>query len=124
MVEELGPHLTVRRSTDAFVVGCKAPKIVEQQMIEEIGTALGDLVKNESSLKVVLDFSGVNHLSSGALGMLVTLYKDTVARDGSMKISSISPQIAEVFKITRLSKFFDVYENSDQAVASFGLAAD
>lgn len=111
--------LTVERNADVCVVAFNSTKIVEEAVIEEIGRELCALVESEAGASIVLDFAGVDHLSSGALGMLVTVYNDSRKKDGCLRIANICDQIREVFKITRLDRFFEVFDSTEAAVASF-----
>ena len=51
--------------------------------------------------------------------MLITLNKLIEGTSGNLKLSEITPQIYEVFKITRLNKLFDIYDTRDEALKSF-----
>ena len=71
------------------------------------------------TIKILLDFANVEHLSSAALGMLINLQKEVDKQNGTLKLSDINPQIYEVFVITKLNKLFQIHEDAPQAVASF-----
>ena len=112
-------HLSVRESRGVKVVEFSDRKILEELSIAEIGEELGKLVEDNAAIKLLLSFQNVEHLSSAALGMLITLNKRIGERGGSLKLSDIAPQIFEVFKITRLNKLFEIYGTSDEALQSF-----
>jgi len=61
----------------------------------------------------------VDHLSSAALGALITIHNKLKARGGVLKLANIDPQIYEVFVITKLNKLFEIHESLDAAVESF-----
>lgn len=95
-------------------------KILDELCILEIQEELSRVVDQAPGLKLVLSFKNVEHLSSAALGMLITLRKKVVEEGGGrLKLSDINPQIYEVFKITRLNKVFDIYPSIDKARESF-----
>ncbi len=94
-------------------------KILDELAIQEIQDELLKLVnERDDGNRLVLSFSNVDHLSSAALGMLITLNKKVKEKKGILKLSDIKPQIFEVFKITRLNKMFDIYDTLEQARAS------
>jgi anti-sigma B factor antagonist len=94
-------------------------KILDELAIQEIQDELLKLVGDrEDGSRLVLSFANVDHLSSAALGMLITLNKKVKEKKGMLKLSDIKPQIFEVFKITRLNKMFDIYDTLEQARAS------
>ena len=113
------PHLTVIETDQARIVEFADRKILEELSIAEIGDELSKLVQDYPGLNLLLSFQHVEHLSSAALGMLITLNKEIEGKSGKLKLSEIAPQIYEVFKITRLNKLFDIYDSRDEALKSF-----
>ncbi len=112
-------HLTVTESNGVSVVGFADRKILEELSIREIEDEIGQLIDGHPDKNLLLSFKNVDHLSSAALGMLITLNKKMSDQTGKLKLSDISPQIFEVFKITRLNKLFDIHPTADQALQSF-----
>ena len=113
------PHLTVIETDTARIVEFADRKILEEISISEIGDELSKLVQDNPGINLLLSFHHVEHLSSAALGMLITLNKEIEGKSGKLKLSEITPQIYEVFKITRLNKLFDIYDTRDEALKSF-----
>jgi len=69
--------------------------------------------------KIVLNFGGVDFLSSAALGALITLQKEMNAKDSQLRMCNIRPKIYEVFAITKLNRFFDIRDTRADALSSF-----
>jgi len=84
-----------------------------------IGDEIAALVDAVPSPKLVISFANVEHLSSAALGTLITINNRIRGRSGQLRLSHIDPQIYEVFAITRLNKLFQIHETTDEAVKSF-----
>ncbi len=118
-MEQPSSHLKVKRSDSVSVVEFADRKILEELSIQEIGEELDELVESEPGVKLLLNFKNVDHLSSAALGMLITLNKKIKERDGDLKLSDINRQIFEVFKITKLNRVFDIHDHADDAMAAF-----
>ncbi len=112
-------HLTISESNGIKVIRFTERKILEELSISEIGDELSKLVTDSPGVKMLLNFERVEHLSSAALGMLITLNKRVKEQGGKLKLSDIAPQIFEVFKITRLNKLFGIYGTAEQALSSF-----
>ncbi|RJP40593.1 MAG: anti-sigma factor antagonist [Phycisphaerales bacterium] len=112
-------HLTFHASGDVTVVEFSDRKILDELSINEIGEELTGLVGRQPGIRLLLNFRNVEHLSSAALGMLIKLNQAIGEKRGSMKLSNISPQIYEVFKITRLNEVFDIHDTADRALAAF-----
>lgn len=118
MAEERS-RLTIAERNGVSVVHFEDRKILEEIFIAEIGEELTRLVDAKPTVKLLLSFKNVDHLSSAALGMLITLNKQVGEKNGRLRLSDISPQIYEVFKITRLNKLFDIHESAEDALQSF-----
>lgn len=113
------PHVSVKNSGEVRIVEFADRKIIEELFISEIGEELSRVVAGMSDVKMLLSFKNVEHLSSAALGMLITLHKQVAEKKGQLKLSDITPQIYEVFKITRLNKLFSIYGTAREALADF-----
>ena len=118
MVDEK-PHISVKDSEGVKIVEFADRKILEELSISEIGEELAKVVTGMGDVKMLLSFKNVEHLSSAALGMLITLNKHVAEKRGKLKLSDITPQIYEVFKITRLNKLFSIYGTDKEALADF-----
>ncbi len=119
MAEQRNSHISVIDADGVKVVEFSDRKILEELSITEIGDELSKLVADGDGIKILVSFKSVEHLSSAALGMLIKLNKQVSDANGTLKLSNISPQIYEVFKITRLNKLFDIHEDTDSALAAF-----
>lgn len=117
MAEE-HPHLTIKNSGGVRLVQFFDRKILDELAITEIGEELTDLVNNVENIKLLLSFKNVEHLSSAALGVLITLNRLVAEKGGQLRLADISPQIFEVFKITRLNKLFQIYPTTQEALSS------
>ena len=112
-------HVTVTKDNGISVARFADRKILEELAISEIGDELSRIVDSESRIKLLLSFGNVEHLSSAALGMLITLNEKINKSNGRLILAEISPNIYEVFKITRLNKLFEICDTSEQALQKF-----
>ncbi len=113
------PNLKVTQQGDIKVIEFEDRKILEELMISQIGEILLQLVGTDPQPKLLLDFQHVQHLSSAALGMLITLNKQLAEQQGQLVLANIDPQIYEVFKITRLNKLFNIQSTTQDAMKAF-----
>ncbi len=116
---EVQVNLNITNQGNIRVVKFEDRKIIEELMINQIGERLSELADAEDNPRILLDFDHVEHLSSAALGMLITLNKKLSERNGRLVLVNIRPQIYEVFKITRLNKLFNIQKNRDDAIKAF-----
>lgn len=93
--------------------------ILDEANIQQIGEEISRLVEDQPQPKVLISFQNVDHLSSAALGTLITINNKIRGKEGQLRLADIDPQIYEVFVITKLNKLFQIYDSADQALASF-----
>ena len=92
--------------------------ILNEAQVQAFGKALLALA-DVPGRRVILNFLGLQHLTSLALGELIRLHKRLAESGGELCLADIDPRIYEVFTITRLDRLFKIYEREDEAVASF-----
>lgn len=112
-------RLRVRKVDNVTQVEFVDRNILDESNIHQIGEEITHLVEADQNPKVVISFANVDHLSSAALGTLITIHNKVKARSGQLRLAKIDPQIYEVFVITKLNKLFEIHEDVDRAMASF-----
>ena len=85
---------------------------------DEFGKAVRDLLEAGTRCLVV-DLSGVAHMNSMALGVMIGLHTSYVNRKGKFKLCHLDTKIQNMLVITRLGLVFDVYATEREAVESF-----
>ena len=110
-------HKRIRIADDGTVtiVTFIDKKILEAASIQELGDELFGLIAGGVE-KLVLDFDGVEFLSSAALNKLIILDKKVKAGSGDMVLCNLRQEIHEVFVITRLNQLFVIEDTVDEAV--------
>ena len=93
--------------------------ILDEANIQQIGDEISQIIDELESPRLLISFENVDHLSSVALGTLITINNKIRGKDGQLRLANIDPQIYEVFVITKLNKLFEIHEGSEQAIASF-----
>jgi len=112
-------RIDVTKSADVSIVRFLDKKILDEAGILELGSELFGLVEVENRKKILLSFTGVEFLSSAALGKLITLDRKVKSHKGRMKMSDIRPEILDVFQITKLDKVFDIHAGEAEAISAF-----
>ena len=115
----LKPKISVEYSEKATIVTFTEEKILEERDISELQSSLNGVIEQAEKINLVLDFTTVKFLSSVVLGLLIRVSKKVYERDGQLRLCNINPRVYEIFKITRLTKIFDIYPDRDAAIASF-----
>jgi anti-sigma B factor antagonist len=112
-------RLKVKREASIIEVGFRDRNILDEANIQQIGEEIKALLSAEAQPKLLINFADVDHLSSAALGQLITINNQIRALKGQLRLSNIDPQIYQVFVITKLNKLFEIHDSAEKARASF-----
>ena len=93
--------------------------ILDEANIQQIGDEISKIIDSHSEPRILISFDNVDHLSSSALGTLITINNKIRVKDGQLRLANIDKQIYEVFVITKLNKLFQIHEATEEAMASF-----
>lgn len=114
-----GSRLKVKQHNNVTQVEFIDRNILDEANIQQIGEEIAGLIDAGNAPRLLISFSNVDHLSSAALGQLITINNRVKSRQGQLRLANIDPQIYEVFKITKLDKLFQIHESTENALASF-----
>lgn len=112
-------RIDVTKCGDISVVTFRDRKILDETAIQELGAELFGLVELDNRKAILLDFAGVEFLSSAALGKLITFDRKVKNSKGRLKMCGVAPGILEVFQVTKLNKVFDIRPDAAEALAAF-----
>jgi len=112
-------RLVISQEGEVTTIGFLDRNILEEASIQQIGDEIGELILASPNPKLLLNFENVEHLSSAALGTLITINNNVKKQGGQLRLSNIDPQIYEVFVITKLNKLFVIHDDNAAALASF-----
>ena len=115
MAEQL-PRLKMSKQGSVSVVELVDKKVLDEASINQIGEQLFALAAASPQPRIVLDFTQVGHMSSSALGMIITLHKRVREKGGRLRLCNILPSIYEVFVITRLNEVFSICATRAEAL--------
>ena len=113
---EVKPRISVEYAGNATVVNFTDEKILEEKDIQALQESIMSVIESASGgISLILDFGNVRFLSSAVLGLLIRISKRIYEQDGQLRLCNINPKIYEIFKITRLTKTFDIYKDIESA---------
>ena len=104
---------------EVMVVYLGHTRVVDQAKIDEIARTLEKLLNRCEHGKMLLNFEGVKFMGSAMLGKLITLNKRCKDAAVHLKLCSIDPQIMQVFKMTKLDKVFQIFDDEERALSAF-----
>jgi len=114
-----GPKIAVSREGQITIVELLDEEILEEGTINVIADSVFSVVADGTGIKLIISFAQVRHLSSSALGMLIRINKRVEESGGTLKLSHLRKPLLEIFKITRLDRSFDIYNDNNAALRSF-----
>lgn len=112
---DIKPRVSVEYTADATIVSFTDEKILEEQDINALQDTIMSVIEQTERINLILDFGNVRFLSSAVLGLLIRISKRIYEQQGRLKLCNIDPKIYEIFKITRLTKTFDIYKDVESA---------
>ncbi|MEZ6135691.1 MAG: STAS domain-containing protein [Pirellulaceae bacterium] len=115
-------RMVVTVAGDVAKVRFTDKKIVDSANIEEMGEEMFSLVDKEHYKHVLLNFEGVEFLSSAALNKLILMDKKVKQVGGVLRLCNLRAEIMEVFTITRLNRVFDIRKTEAEASKAFGVS--
>ncbi|MCC7205362.1 MAG: STAS domain-containing protein [Phycisphaeraceae bacterium] len=80
-------------------------------LIEE----LANRMRCDGATRFILDLAKVEYVDSSCIGSLVTFLQDLQAVHGSLMFACCQPNVAFLFKVTRLDTIFAMFDDVEQA---------
>ncbi len=111
-------HIRVQTQLGVSVIGFSESRITDELVIQKIGKELLAVVDAQPLPKVAISFTGVEQLSSAALGVLISVNTRVKTKGGKLCLCDIAKPIFEIFKITKLDRLFLTAESVEKACAS------
>lgn len=109
-------RLSTRALDGVMVVDCSGRIVFGEE-----SATLRDTVKKllAQSPRLVLNLAEVDHIDSGGLGTLVSLYTTARNAGGALKLARLTQRVADLLQLTKLVSIFEVFDNEQLAAQSF-----
>ncbi len=92
--------------------------LFDDRTVREVSDQLGAALPNDGKpIKVVLDFSGVDLISSSLLGKLILLQRRVDGSGGKLRLCELSPTVQSVFRTSNLDRLFAIVRDRRAALA-------
>lgn len=69
---------------------------------------------------IVLNLAEVYYMDSSGLGELVAAHTTANQQGGKLKLMKLAPRVKDLVQLTKLFQMFEVFNDEDSAVRSFG----
>jgi anti-sigma B factor antagonist len=118
MSSTTSPRLLLDSVDGATVVTFAEKSLINGQLIQEVAAEL-DLLSEPALLKVLVNFGGVQFLSSTLLAELLRISWRVSAAGGQIKLCCIAPDLIEIFRATGFDRIFQIHDEEWRALDSF-----
>ena len=113
------PHLAVANNHGVTSLRFLDRQLVDGINLDALWQEVFQLIESRHRKHFVLDFSLVDFLACTALGKLIAVHKKVGGLNGMLKLCCISPEVLEVFSITKLDGLFRIEDTEASAIAAF-----
>ncbi|HIJ69788.1 MAG TPA: STAS domain-containing protein [Planctomycetes bacterium] len=117
-MDKVQPKIAVEYGKNTTIVTLTEERILDESEVQALSDSLMPLVEEADGINLVIDFGNVKFLTSAVLGLLIRVSKKVYESGGQLKLCGINPKIFEIFRITRLDRVFDIYDDKLQATQS------
>jgi len=83
-----------------------------------------DAMAKPEGVKIILNLIKVDYVDSSGLATMVEILKSLRKCNGKLKLTNLSVKVRGLFEITKLTQLFDISDEEDEAVNSFGRSED
>lgn len=114
---EIKAGLEIASESGVAVASFKTACISDVEEITNASATLKQYIQTHQPRRLIFDFAGVKFFSSQVLGLLLEARAHLRPYNGEVAVTSLSPQLQRVFKITNLDKMFRFYPDRAAAVS-------
>jgi anti-anti-sigma factor len=90
--------------------------VLDELAVNKISDELLGVADRPDCHRLLLDFSGVVHLSSSMLAKLATLHRKMEPKGEKLRLCGVNSQLRSVFAVTRLDGLFDITDTEAGAI--------
>jgi anti-anti-sigma factor len=94
-------------------------RLLDLATITALADALNALLDRYPRISLVVDLSDVGYLSSAMLARLVAINKKVRQFKGRMALTSVKPDILQLFKVTKLDQLFDFAADAQEILLRY-----
>jgi anti-anti-sigma factor len=110
-------NLQVDLAQGVTIIRIREKRVVDGEMIEQLGRRLFRLADEEHRLKFLLDCSLIDYVSNAALGQLLVWDQKIRKKGGLMRIFCLRPEVRDQIKIRKLLSHFDICLDEQTALS-------
>jgi anti-sigma B factor antagonist len=103
------PRIYLTETNGIKVVRFHDHQLFDERTVREVADQIAAALPNDGSpIRLVLDFTDVNLVSSTLLSKLILLQRRIEATRGKLRLCDLSPIIQQVFRTSNLDRLFSI----------------
>ncbi len=112
-------EITVRRLSEVQIIQLRGP-IRLGDAVDTFRRALDDAFA-AGDVRLVINYAEVPMIDSSAIGVLMKALTSAKQKGGDLRLVNPSKFVTQTLRLIGVLNLFSVFEDEDQAVASFGI---
>lgn len=111
----------IQKSTqdDITIIQFKETDRITALNAEELKQEINPLFEDQSGLKMVIDFEGVDFVDSTGFGAFLSIMKTASTNKGELRLCNLNPEVHKLFKLLHLDNVFEIYSSLNECIDSF-----
>jgi anti-sigma B factor antagonist len=101
------------------VVGFRDRQLFDDRTVREVAEQVHAATPATGPINLILDFSGVDLVSSSLLGKLILLQRRVDASGGVLRLCEMSNVVRSVFKTSNLDRLFAIDRDRRESLEAF-----
>ncbi|ODT99360.1 MAG: anti-anti-sigma factor [Planctomycetes bacterium SCN 63-9] len=112
-------RVSIQDANDVKIVRFRETQLFDERAVREaIEQITSALPEDGSPIRMILDFTDVNLISSTLLSKLILLQRRVEGAKGQMRLCELSPIVQQVFRTSNLDRLFKIDRDQRTALDS------
>lgn len=113
------PRVSIQDSNNVKIVRFRDQQLFDERAVREATEQISSALPNDGTpIRIVVDFTDVNLVSSTLLSKLILLQRRVDGSQGQMRICELSPIVQQVFRTSNLDRLFKIDRDQRTALES------
>ena len=114
------PRIDVHEVDGVKVVRFHDHHLFDERTVRDVADQISACLPNDGSpIRLILDFTDVNLVSSTLLSKLILLQRRVAGSGGKLRLCEMSPIIQQVFRTSNLDRLFSIDRDQRAALETF-----
>jgi anti-sigma B factor antagonist len=114
------PRIQVGQADGVQIIRFMDRQLFDERTVREVADQILAALPNDGSpIRLILDFTDVNLVSSTLLSKLILLQRRVASSGGKLRLCEMSPIIQQVFRTANLDRLFTIDRDQRASLETF-----